>query len=196
MRTLLRFLPYIHNGWVNPSHLVIIKHPEYGFGRYHDADTTMLFAMFQILVDFVEIECGSICGPYRFETRLQKIHRVITNLPLLHWLLPPVRNKRRGLHHLRWAMKLQDSPSQAAHAKDVFALYRFWTKQRPNRKGPWDWAETFEEIKRIPNTEGLLSFSPEYSARLDEANELEELYHQEDEAALLLLVKIRRGLWT
>jgi hypothetical protein len=186
-------MAYIHNRWIMPSDRVIIQHPEYPQGHYHDTDHKMLYIVFQILVDFVEIECGAICGPYRFENRWQKAYRILSQLPLLDWLLPGDRNALRGLHHLRWAMSLKDSPSQAQHAKDVFALYKFWKHTRPRRIDPWEWAETFTGPKRIGKG---FDFSPEYSAKLQAAGDLEEVYHRDDEEQLHLLIKIRQGLWT
>jgi len=151
----------------------------------------MLYILFQMLVDFVEIECGSVCGPYRFETPGQKTYRVISDLPLLNWLLPPGRNARRGLHHLRWAMTLKDIPSQAQHAKDVFMLYRFWKHERPERKDPFEDTECFSGGHKLGEP-----LTARYKAFLDRAGKLEDKYDREDEEMLHLLITIRQGLWT
>lgn len=189
----MSILAYIYNKWIDPSDRVIIKHQDYLRGSYHDCDCKMLYVLFQMLVDFVEMECGAIYGPYYFESHLQKLHRKITNLPIVSWFLPPARNIRRGLHHLRWAMKLQDIPSQAQQAKDVFLLYKFWVHTRPRRIDPWIWVETFIEPKRIGNG---FDCSPEYSVKLTEAGKIEDQYDKEDQEMLTLLIKIRGGLWT
>lgn len=193
-------LVYIHNRWVSPSHQVTIKHPDCPRGHYRDADTIMLYAAFQILVDFVEVECAGLMfnKPY-FETPGQKVYRVIRDLPVLSWLLPPQRNIRRGLYHLRWSMRLTEpySEHQAQQAKDVFALYKWWTHTRPDRIDPWDWADIdLTEPKRTIHEDGRLEFSSEYSALLEKAGKLEDKYNKEDQKKLLMLIAIRRGLWT
>jgi hypothetical protein len=160
----------------------------------------MLYAAFQILVDFVEVECAGLMfnKPY-FETPGQKVYRVIRDLPVLSWLLPPQRNIRRGLYHLRWSMRLTEpySEHQAQQAKDVFALYKWWTHTRPDRIDPWDWADIdLTEPKRTIHEDGRLEFSSEYSALLEKAGKLEDKYNKEDQKKLLMLIAIRRGLWT
>jgi len=186
---------YIHNRWICPSHQVTIRHPDCPKGRYRDADTILLYAAFQVLVDFVEIELGTRWGPYYFETPGQKVYRIISTLPVLHWFLPHGRNVRRGLHHLRWAMSLKDMPSQAEHAKVVFLLYRFWTRSRPARVEPFTvGGEAFDKCRIL--IDGCFQLSPEYSAYLDGQNTLEEKHHAEDTEMFKLLVEYRRGLWT
>jgi len=182
---------YIHNRWVCPSDRVIINHHEYQKGAYHDSDYRMLYILFQMVVDFVEIECGSSWGPYHFETFWQKAYRKLYTIPILRWFLPPIRNARRGLHHLRWAMKLTDIPSQAQHARDVFTLYRFWRHERPSRIDPWDVARLCRGDYNLGDP-----ISEEYGAFLVRASKLEDKYNQEDEDMLHLLIKIRMGLWT
>jgi hypothetical protein len=192
-------LIYLHNRWVCPSDRVIIKHPDCPRGRYRDADTVLLYAMFQVLVDFVETECGNhyFNQPHsHFETFSQKVYRVIQDLPVFHYLLPPLRNARRGLHYLRWCMKLTDHPGQAQFGCDVFELYRFWKHERPARVEPFDGGEQFTEERRNMEPGHYLDFSPEYSAFLKQAGEIEDKYIEEDTRMLTQLVKIRGGLWT
>lgn len=185
-------MSYIHNRWVCPSDRVVIRHPDYPRGHYYDADGKMLYILFQMLVDFVEIECA-IFPPNSnyFETRQQRIYRIIQDLPVLTWLLPSTRNARRGLYHLRWAMKLKDMPGQAEHAKAVFKLYRFWKHERPARKDPFAAYSAAREGK-----EWRGSLTPKEKKLLDRGTKLEDKYEREDEKMLHLLMKIRMGLWT
>jgi len=186
---------YIHNRWICPSHRVTIRNADCPKGRYRDADTILLYAAFQVLVDFVEIELGSHWGPYHFETPGQKVYRIISTLPVLHWFLPHGRNVRRGLHHLRWAMSLKDMPSQAESARTIFMLYRFWTRSRPARIDPFSTGgEEFERDRIFKD--GHFHLSPEYSAYLDSQSQLEDKYTQEDTEMLKILVEIRGHLWT
>jgi hypothetical protein len=187
-------LSYIHNRWVCPSDRVIIKHPDIIRGRYRDADTVLLYAMFQVLVDFVEIECANLCfnKPY-FETAAQKVYRVFQDLPVLHYLLPPQRNVRRGLHYLRWCMGLKDHVGQAEFARGVFELYRFWVHTRPARFEAF--SGDFVGPKKIEGGK-FMDFTPEYSAYLKSQGDLEDKYVAEDTEKMLQLVKIHKGLWT
>ena len=189
------FSAYLHNRFICPSHRVTIRHPDCPKGHYRDADTILLYAAFTVLQDYVEIELGSHWGPYYFETFGQKVYRIISNLPGLHWYLPHGRNVRRGLHHLRWAMNLKDMPSQAESARHTYQLYRFWTRSRRARVEPFSTGgDRFENERVIRN--GRFQLSPEYSAYLDTQSALEEKYHAEDTEMLKLLVEIRRSLWT
>jgi hypothetical protein len=189
--------PYIHNRWISPSHKIIIKHPEYHLGSYHDTDDIMLYGMFQLLVDYVEIECAvfpcvSEDQNRLFETPWQRVYRVISELPGVRHFIPPGRNARRGLHHLRWAMKLgKESPSQAASAKEVFELYRFWKHTRLGRVNPWT---LYSEIRE--HRDWTRPLSKTERRFLNRAHAVEERYHREDEQMLIRLIKRRRDLWT
>lgn len=191
-------LVYIHNRWVRPSHKVTITHPDIRVGQYRDVDTIMLYANFQILVDFIEVElAGAHFGPTYFETRGQKVYRVIQELPILGWLLPLPRNARRGLHHLRWSMQLKDSPSQAHYAREKYELYKWWTRTRPNRVDPWSWPDTdVTETRQMIGEDGRLNFSVEYSAKLEQSAKEDDKYTEEDTDMLIRLMRIRGGLWT
>jgi len=185
-------LAYIYNRWVDPSDRVIIKHPDYPQGHYHDTDYVMMYVLFQLLVDYVEIECGNFLST-RYENSWQKWHRRFRELPLIQWLVPPVRNARRGLHHLRWEMTLKDEHvlSQSASAKEVFTLYRFWKHERPRRVDPFDAWHMVREGKdwKSPKTE-------QEDALFLEAVALETAQEQEDTDMLTRIVKVRKCMWT
>jgi len=183
--------PYIHNRWINPSDRVIIRHPEFNKGHYHDADYIMLYAIFQMVVDYVEIECVVFPATTDcFETRWQSINRWIHDLPVLHWFLKPVRNARRGLHHLRWAMKIKDNDSQRQFAVDIFKVYKFWVHDRPARKDPFT---TYYALREGKDWKGKLT--PKERKALNRAQKLETKYEKEDERMLHLIIKQRGGLW-
>lgn len=182
-------LAYIHNRWINPSHIIKIHHPDIIKGHYRDSDTIMLYAMFQLLVDYVEIECGR-AGFY--ESWYEKVYTWFRDLPIIGWFLPPIRNKRQGLHYLRWCMKLtSEHPSQAHHGKQVFKLYKWWTKERPTRKDPFN---EYCEKREFRDWGG--SLTPTEKKALDKATRLESRYEKEDARMLKLLVSIRKGMWT
>mgnify|MGYP001331169892 CR=1 FL=1 len=183
-------LAYIHNRWINPSDRVIITHPDCPRGRYRDTDTVMLYALFQLLVDYIELECGNFLST-RYENGWQTWYRRFRELPLIHWFIPPVRHAQRGLHYLRWEMSLKDSPSQAETAKELFTLYRFWKHERDERIDPFASYHALREGKdwKGPHTE-------EEERRFTDAVALEARYDEEDTDMLTRIVKIRHSMWT
>jgi len=193
-------LMYIHNRWVHPSHKVIITDPEFGIGSYHDIDHRMLYANFQLLVDYVEIECAALNGDH-FNTPVQKVLDTLHNIPILHWFLPSYRNALQGLHRLRWEIGLGDEhPSQSASAQVIFDLYKFWKHDRPCRIDPWDMVPDVDfsaMIKYAKDHNGTLpELDPFTKSCYNFAHELEDKYFQEDTEMLQLLIKYRNHLWT
>jgi len=181
-------LAYIHNRWIEPTHKITINDSSYHRGIWYDRDSLMLYACFQILIDFVELECGR---DKNFETVGQKIYRKFRYLPVLGWFFPAIRNARQGLHYLRWSMKLKDHPSQAEFAKNVFKLYRWWKRERPNRQDPW---KKYTLVREGRDWMGALT--PKEKKLLNKAQKEEDKYEREDEKMLHLLVRIRKGMWT
>lgn len=183
---------YIHNRWINPSDRVVIHHPEFTKGHYHDADYIMLYILFQMIVDFVEIECAAFpMTKTSFETRWQSINRFVHELPVLHWYLKPHRNARRGLHHLRWQMKMTDHDGQRDFARDIFKVYKFWVHDRPARKDPF---EAYYALRGGKDwTTGL---TPKERQALHTSQKIEDKYEKQDQAMLQLIIKNRRSLWT
>jgi hypothetical protein len=183
---------YIHNRWINPSDRVIIQHPDFSKGSYHDADHTMLYLLFQMVVDYVEIECAVFPATTNvFETRWQSIDRFIHEIPFLHWFMKPTRNARRGLHYLRWAMKIKDNDSQRQFAKDIFTVYKFWVHERPARKDPF---ATYYALREGKDWKGKLT--PKERKVMNAAQKLEDKYEKQDQRMLHLIIKQRSGLWT
>jgi len=195
MKITTKILSFIHNYWMNPSNRVIIKHPDCKRGHYHDADYIMMFVMFQMVVNFIEIECGALLPNQCFETGWKKWFRRVSNLTLLHWFIMPPRNALRGLFYLKWEMSLKDHPRQAQCAKELFLLYKFWKHTRPRREEPFAEAYTFtDEEEGIGKKFGGCSLR--YSAFLKRSGDLEEQQDQEDQEMLVKLINIRRSLWT
>lgn len=189
-------LPYLHNRFIIPSHKVTIRAKDYGYGSYHDPDTQLLYSSFQLLVDYVEIDC-QLGMSENLNTPLQNLYEILNYIPGVHWFLPPARNAMQGLLRLKWEMTLIDNPHQAESASAFYKLYKFWVHDRPKRIDPYstiDHSETDEMISGIePNTP--IRFSKSYSDKLKVAHELEDKYHAEDDEMLQLLMKYRRCMW-
>jgi len=186
---------------VNKYHLVNTKlNP-----GYHEIDTRMLHANFELLVDYVEIECANMA-------HVADRHKLVAERGWKHSYLPPilkskeVRSREKGMEHLRWEATLasaelgefERNPSQAARAIQVIILYTWWKDVHPNR----------EELPS-PDKESVgLEFlsqkwkkkNPEMSARIDQwardSHKQELDWDNEEEEMLIALMKIRKGLWT
>lgn len=183
-------LPFIHNYWVCPSNRITIHHSDCRRGHYHDADTVMMHALFQMVVDYVEIELSANLGD-GFETRWQKCVRWLRNLPVLHWFMPCPRNARRGLHHIRWVMKLTDSPSQAEFAKTLLSVYKFWKHTRPRREDPFAYYYLAREGKSWKSP-----LTPEEESLMRVCEEMEAKQEKEDQDMLHTIITFRKCMWT
>jgi hypothetical protein len=96
---------------------------------------------------------------------------------------------------------------QAENAREILALYKWWTEVYPNRPDPHDesgWSEYCNRM-REEKGEGLRwlgtqSENPETEAlgktALELTHKIEAAYEQEDEDMMIRLIKVRSGLWT
>lgn len=176
---------------------------------YYDADTRLLHGMFQLLVDFVEIEKAWMHVVWSDDRR--KEFRVPWYsqgwFRFKNW-----KCKEAGLAYLNWECTL-NSPnlleeerceSQAQTAYEIIDLYKWWTEIRPNRPDPHDasgWTEYCE--KRRESGRSFLdtryeSLEDENECRrlLDLTHKIEEEQYAEDTQMLTRLITIRRSLWT
>ena len=178
----------------HPRHLYI-RHPDIHGWQWQDRDSIMLCAVFQILVDFVELELpqhSRWCGE-----DVARWYRWGRYIPFVSWYADARRDAVGGCKHLLWAMSLEDSPSQAHHAGETLALYTWWTVERPARMNPWEQvADLHCGIKELFNGEDADGLKAKYFAELETAGAIEEKFHDEDEVQLIRLMKVRRGLWT
>jgi len=156
----------------------VFKSKSLGIG-YHDLDIRMLHFMFDMLVDFVEIELAWM--NVVFTDKKPKL--------LKKWFF---RSKKDGLDYLEWEIK-ETSGDQQKRAKIVKLLYTWWTKYRPQRHDPWDdihfngnWNADWY---RVGNNKEL-------KKQMDEAYKIEGIYYDEDTEMLQTLIEIREDLWT
>jgi len=171
---------------------------------YADMDTRLLHGMFNMLVDFVEIEKAHMNTVFNSENTAK----------LSWWSRYPfkfctVRNASAGLEYLAWEQSLdsQDldpemrSDQQAHAAREVQDLYDWWKIRRPLRPDPMDssgWNEWYNQ-KKLDNLFCSTTAPDEREDErimLDHMHKVEEQYQAEDEAQLIRLIKIRRDLWT
>lgn len=172
---------------------------------YYDADTRMLHGMFNLLVDYVEVELAWVHVVFSDEKRKKRTHPWWS----LGWTrFKSFRDPQAGLDHLRWEMTLDSpalspserNPYQAAKAREVWELYHWWKFIRPTRPDPHD-ESGWSDYCAGKNLRDLFSDrDDEDQARsmemINRTNEIEKAYDQEDEDMLVRLVKIRKSLWT
>jgi len=104
--------------------------------------------------------------------------------------------------------KITDWNAQKEHRKawkEICALYKWWKKERPNRKEPLD-SKRFKhpelELEKIPGSNHLKFVEPDkkkYAAFYRAAEKqkvLEKQWESEDQKNLHRLVNIREFLWT
>lgn len=185
---------------------------------YRDADSRMLHGMFNLLVDFVEVEKAWMNVVFDEEERKKRKHPWWS----IGWTrIKSFRDPEAGIAHLRWETTLdhpdkpvhERSPSQAATAREILVLYYWWKDVRPNRPDPMEasgWSQYCDDRRTAAEDENgdvstweLLDFeddTPQDREKtrelLDECHRLEGLYEKEDEEMLIRLVKIRKHLWT
>uniref|UniRef100_A0A6M3L8S6 Uncharacterized protein n=1 Tax=viral metagenome TaxID=1070528 RepID=A0A6M3L8S6_9ZZZZ len=146
---------------------------------YHDFDIRMLYLLFDMLVDFVEIELAwmNVC----FTNKRPKWPR--------RWFF---RSRKDGIDYLKWEIK-QTSGMQLIRANMVKLLYLWWTVYRPQRIDPWD------NVKHI---DGLLTMDKdsieykEFMKQANEADKIDNMYYNEDTEMMKALIEIREDLWT
>ena len=176
---------------------------------YADCDTRMLHGMFNLLVDFVEVEKAWMHVVFNKEARKERKHPWWS----LGWTrFKAFRDPEAGLAHLRWEMTLDDpnlpmderSDSQAQCAREVYEIYDWWKNIRPWRPDSLDasgWSDLCEQ--RRASGKHMLDFryeTPEEETLTQEilqlSRDIEQQQNQEDEEMLIRLIKIRRSLWT
>lgn len=184
---------------------------------YHDADSRMLHGMFNLLVDFVEIEKAWMNVVFNENERKKRKHPWWS----IGWTrFRSYRDPEAGIDHLRWETTLdhpdiadlERSPSQASTAREILVLYYWWKNVRTKRLDPMDasgWTKYCNDRREANRENGdvstwdMIDFDEETPQDrektrelLDECRRVESLYEKEDEDMLIRLVKIRKHLWT
>jgi len=207
---------YIQNRWMTKSHALTSNLKR---GEWHDLDSRLLNAIFDELVNFVEIEQAWMMVVFSEDDRKKyktPWYRSLFRIGV--WRCPEA-----GISHLEWAAALthnedwvsKDDPiyeqptPQALAAQEILTIYRWWKEERPKRPVPSDasgWSAYCEEERKDTDTDeddflNLGKFrSDEDRERskniLDILAKIEKEQHDEDTEMLIRLVKIRQSLWT
>lgn len=179
---------------------------------YYDADIRMLNGMFNLLVDFIEIEKAWMHVVFDDTEHKKRNHPWWSK----GWTrFKSFRDPDAGLAHLNWEIGLGDpdlpeheqSSSQAADAKEELELYNWWKYIRPNRPDAYDssgWSAYCATRRSKSNdTLDFLDHEDEsdeerenVNVMLDKIRKIEQDYDNEDQEMLIRLIKIRKGMWT
>jgi hypothetical protein len=155
-------------------------------GEWYDFDNRILHGLFNELVNFVEIEFAHLSLYDKTKKYKFKNGRCV----------------EAAYDYFNWASKLKDknengkrvASKQAKDARRIKKLYEWWKNVRPNRVDPSvksGWAKEYEEIEK----NGYKSKKGSYKTILKQIR-IEDQYDAEDEAMLIELIKLRKGLWT
>jgi len=176
---------------------------------YNDCDTRMMHGMFNLLVDFVEIEKAWMHVIWDKDER-KKHQYPWWSIGWTHF--KTFRNPQAGIANLKWEMTLDSptiapherSPAQAQAAREIWEIYHWWKFARPARPDPYDasgWTEHCELLRQ--QGKDLFDFGAETDEErtrgsdcLARCREIEEAYEAEDDKMLIRLIKIRKSLWT
>lgn len=165
--------------------------------EWYDTETRMLHGMFQLLVDYVELEKAHVQIIFKEKDTPMYMRNTY------------YRSGIMGLKYLDWEVSLgkkaKEFSNQSKNAKIVRDLYIWWTSTRPQRTDVMDVKGSMGvSTNEFYNDEETLSSigrrkdkEPELYEDVNKAYEdAEKAYKEEDEKMLIKLIKIRDSLWT
>ncbi len=167
---------YIRNRFITQTH--VLK-SDLKKGEWYDLDIRILHALFNELVEFVEIELAHLSKWDRNKKyKIKHGRSVEAAYDYFEWASNLKFDEKYGIN--------PDAPNygkltpQGENALKIKELYEWWTKTRPNRDDPYDII--------TKTTHG------KHCYRL--IDEMERSYEREDTDKLIELIKIRSHLWT
>ncbi len=188
---------YIVNRYISKTHAIVTTLSK---GDWHESSELILYGMFQVLVNFVEVEKSNMYYWCHSEERPWYYNK------FFKWTR--YREPEKGLKYLEWEISLTDeSPHQAESAAQVLELYNWWVHIRPNRPDPWK-ASGLEEYYKSQDDGTRKSVWKMLNHNRDSIEqqrvndmrhrqeELEQQYVEEDTNMLIRLIKLRDAMWT
>lgn len=193
---------YITNRFIDKPHYINTKLEK---GHWYEIETRILNGLFEMLVDFVEVEKAHMqqISDYYKENeeknpRLRLFHRRVKfNTP----------SREDGLKYLDWEIQLgEESSIQADTAKIIKELYLWWKDKRTSRIDPMDesgWSAHRDKEEKSGNgifgchsDEKTEAEQEETRIIMDKLHELEKAQEQEDTDMMIKLIEIRKQCWT
>lgn len=206
---------YINNRWITSTHALRSHSKDIKRGTWSDLGNRFLPCLFNELVDFVEIEQAWFYIAWDEEAR-KKYKAPFWASGWFRWRA--WRSPEAGIACLQWASELTNADwleddkkhlaeptGQAIAAREILALYKWWTEVYPNRLDAHDASGWSEYCRERREQKGKFSLdletkTPEEEQRvrkmLDISNKIEQEYEQEDTEMMVRLIKVRNHLWT
>ena len=197
---------YLRNRFWRQTHVLPTGLP---VGEYHDLDERILHSIMQGIVDYVEKE---VAWKSRWLNTESSKTAVWKNGRCPELGLASLKWEMGLFYDESWGMEPTDPKfgtltDQAQRAIDVMKLYIWWKFDRPNRPDVHDasdWSQYCDDMRDKYGDDHIFESrdqeTPEERARgraaLDKSFEIEAAYDAEDTAMLMLVVRIRKGLWT
>jgi hypothetical protein len=225
LQTMVYYIPdklysakyYINNRWITKSHALTAHSRDIKPGSWCDVGNRFLPCLFNELVDFVEVELAWWHIAWADPAEKKKYKAPFWASGWFRWRT--WRCPQAGLDNLEWQRnltwtedevgadhkELNKLTPQAVKAQEILDLYTWWTTTYRNRPDPYDasgWTAVCEEQRQ--ENGGKISWhspkSPVLKKKSNAAHKLlqkiEAEYEAEDEAMMIRLIKVRRGLWT
>lgn len=148
-------------------------------GEYYDLDYRIIHALFNELVDFVELELSS-----SMKWDSSKKYKFVKG-----------RCKEAQDDYFKWANHLKHQgrlTEQAKANRKIQKLYEWWKNERPNRIDPFSSSEFSYDIDEILDNKQIKQKQKIYQKAYD----LELEQEDEDTRMLIELIKVRNHLWT
>ena len=194
---------YMNNRWVSKSHAMTANRSDVKPGEWCDLPERMLLCLFNELVNFVEVELAWKHIAWSDDDVRKKYHTPWYATGWFRWRT--WRCREAGIDDLNWQANLSGDEgglNQAKNAKEILALYNWWTFDRKNRPDPYDesgWSEYCETRRscRLLDIDNEDEVERQRTRKhLDKLHELEEQYRIEDEDMTIRLIRVKDALWT
>ena len=188
---------YIQNRFIDKTHALTIHKKNMKRGKYSDLDRRMFYALFDALVDYVEVELANI--------ELSIYDEDFKKLPWwkrTKWSFSENRYPEMGIRKLKYDIESYPDEDQGQKSKNVLDLYIWYTVIRKNRikADEASGMDIYHADRKARNLK-FLEQDPNpnnyhVSGIRQMSSMIEHQYYDEDTQMMVELVKIRGYLWT
>jgi hypothetical protein len=194
---ILSFRYYIYNRYIAKTHALTIHKKNMKRGSYSDVDSRMFYALFDTLVDYVEVELAS------FELAMySEEKKKVSWWKKSPWKLIQYRRPDLGIRKLKYDIEHYSDEEQGKVAKKILDLYHWYINIRANREDPHITSGLDEYYADKTNRGiGFMKSDPnpnnyDIDGMRNAASIIEQMYYDEDTEMMVELIKIRSHLWT